>query len=138
MKAGSAKYGACEVCGNNCDTTYLQVETRDYAYRERGMDGQWEIRIGRTHHECYDLFGHRDCLVSRQRLPDGWTEASPGGLMCNPDPTTGGIIDTPILPGKWFVVFNRPDLPLLDGYDTRDDAHRAFLKCLKENISEHE
>ncbi len=40
----------------------------------------------------------RRTMESReQKLPEGWTEASPGGLATNPDPLTGGIIDRAIV-----------------------------------------
>lgn len=63
-------------------------------------------------------------------LPEGWTEASPGGLATNPDPIKGGIIDSEMVSGLWFVVFSRDDLPLLDGFASRDDAFRAYEQAI--------
>ena len=63
-------------------------------------------------------------------LPEGWTEAFPGGLACNPDPIKGGIIDKEILSGKWFVVFGRVNLPILDGFPSRDEAFRAHEQAI--------
>lgn len=59
-------------------------------------------------------------------LPLGWTEVSKGGMATNPDPVVGGIVDLEIVSGKWFVIFNRIDLDLLDGYYNRDQAFMAF------------
>lgn len=53
----------------------------------------------------------------------GWTEARPGGLLCNPN-RGGGIIDSEIVSGEWFVIFN--DGRTLSGYDSREDAIEAF------------
>lgn len=54
----------------------------------------------------------------------GWSESRPGGLLCNPAPE-GGIIDSAIVSGEWFVIFN-DDRPALEGYETREDAIEAF------------
>lgn len=69
-------------------------------------------------------------------LPEGWSESSPGGLAANPDPINGGIIDRAIVSGEWFIVFNRDDLPSLDGFSSRDDAFRAVAECLQRGIEE--
>lgn len=63
-------------------------------------------------------------------LPHGWTEATPGGMACNPDPLCGGIIDKPFISGDWFIVFNRAELPLADGFASREDAFDAFFATL--------
>lgn len=54
----------------------------------------------------------------------GWTEAQPGGMLCNPN-AGGGIIDAEIKSGAWFVIFN-DSRPNLEGYATREDAIEAF------------
>lgn len=54
----------------------------------------------------------------------GWTEAHPGGLLCNPK-LAGGIIDSEIKSGEWFVIFNDQRKPLA-GYESREDAVEAF------------
>lgn len=69
--------------------------------------------------------------VPRDVLPDGWSEASPGGLATNPDPITGGIIDRTIACGEWFVIFHNEDLSTLEGFATRDQAFAACLLTLK-------
>lgn len=63
-------------------------------------------------------------------LPQGWTEAYPGGLATNTDPIKGGIIDSEIVSGLWFVIFSRDNLPLLDGFTSRDEAFRAHEQAL--------
>ncbi|GMG94737.1 hypothetical protein ACUXAV_004994 [Cupriavidus metallidurans] len=73
----------------------------------------------------------RRTMESReQKLPEGWTEASPGGLATNPDPLTGGIIDRAIVDGTWFVVFHRDDLKLLEGLPSRESAFDAFREAI--------
>lgn len=63
-------------------------------------------------------------------LPEGWTEAYPGGMAANRDPVHGGIIDNEIVSGLWFAIFNREDLPVLDGFTSRDDAFRAHEQAI--------
>ncbi|MWL91755.1 MULTISPECIES: hypothetical protein [Cupriavidus] len=70
-------------------------------------------------------------MESRERkLPEGWTEASPGGLATNPDPLTGGIIDRAIVDGTWFVVFHHDDLKLLEGLPSRESAFEALREAI--------
>jgi putative DNA primase/helicase len=59
-------------------------------------------------------------------LPQGWSESRPGGMMTNPDPVNGGIIDSAFGSGEWFVIFNRNDLPTLEGFASRDEVFAAF------------
>jgi hypothetical protein len=66
--------------------------------------------------------------IAPHALPQGWSEAFPGGLACSADPITGGIIDSVILSGEWFVIFNRDDLPMLDGFTSRDEAIQACVE----------
>ncbi|MGX0940153.1 hypothetical protein ACUXQ2_006251 [Cupriavidus metallidurans] len=68
--------------------------------------------------------------TQERKLPEGWTEASPGGLATNPDLLTGGIIDRTIVDGTWFVVFHREDLKLLEGLPSRDIAFDAFREAM--------
>lgn len=63
-------------------------------------------------------------------LPEGWTEAYPGGMATNRDPVKGGIIDSEIVSGLWFVIFHRDDLPLLDGFNSRDEAFCAYEQAI--------
>lgn len=51
--------GLCEVCSNPVETTYHQIETREY------LPNRY------THYQCHDLFGHRDCLVNKQKIQVG-------------------------------------------------------------------
>ena len=55
MSGGSDKYGKCECCGKDVESTFLLVELAPY---QRG-DGS----IGLTHHDCHDKFGHKSCLA---------------------------------------------------------------------------
>ncbi|WP_431798024.1 hypothetical protein SGO26_30095 (plasmid) [Cupriavidus metallidurans] len=76
---------------------------------------------------------HRIMESREQKLPEGWTEARPGGLATNPDPLTGGIIDSAIVDGTWFVVFHRDDLKVLEGLPSRESAFAAFFKAVHGN-----
>lgn len=55
----------------------------------------------------------------------GWTESRENGLLCNPN-LAGGIIDSEIVSGEWFVIFN-DSRHTLGGYDSRDAAIEAFV-----------
>lgn len=63
-------------------------------------------------------------------LPEGWTEALPGGMATNRDPVKGGIIDNEIVSGLWVVIFHRDDLPTLYGFSSRDEAFRAHRHAI--------
>lgn len=65
-------------------------------------------------------------LAALNELRPGWTEARPGGMLCNPN-QNGGIIDVSYS-GKWFVVFNGPNGQLIEGFATRSDAIIAFAE----------
>jgi hypothetical protein len=65
-----------------------------------------------------------------RNLPEGWTEAFPGGMATNRDPVKGGIIDNSFMSGEWFVIFERDDLPVLDGFSSRDEAFRAHEQAI--------
>ena len=52
--ASSAKYGNCEVCKLSTSEVFHQME-------ERQTDHGWTIA------GCNDLFGHKECLESKQR-----------------------------------------------------------------------
>jgi len=56
--SGSERYGPCEVCNRNTEMVYHQVECRRYIH---GHEQGW------THDQCHNLFGHRDCLISRRK-----------------------------------------------------------------------
>ena len=63
-------------------------------------------------------------------LPPGWTEASPGGMATNPDRMIGGIIDSEVLPGQWFVIFNDRSVPPVHGLASRAHAFQALHETL--------
>lgn len=50
LRASSAKYGACEVCGAWAADVSIQVET-----------------LGGSHYGCTTLFGHEECLRGARR-----------------------------------------------------------------------
>lgn len=49
----SARYGVCEVCNEEVTEVWHQVEERYFA-------------AGWTRFDTQDLFGHKNCLLSRQ------------------------------------------------------------------------
>ena len=60
--ASSDKYGACEVCRTHASEVFHQMETRGYPDPDTGA-------MGYTGHGCrQNTFGHRDCLISLQRV----------------------------------------------------------------------
>jgi hypothetical protein len=70
-------------------------------------------------------------------LPEGWTEAWPGGMATNRDPDLGGIVDRTILhsmgkamPGGWFVVFHRDGLATVEELPSREEAFEAFAEAM--------
>lgn len=56
-----------------------------------------------------------------------WTESYSGGMVSNPDPVFGGIVDRAIASAEWFVIFNAPSLRALEGFSTREQAAEAFV-----------
>ena len=63
-------------------------------------------------------------------LPEGWKESTLGGMATNPDPVNGGIVDTTLASGKWFVVPNRDGTGTLEGFDSRAEALAALMGLL--------
>ncbi|MFG1187945.1 hypothetical protein [Xanthobacter aminoxidans] len=59
-----------------------------------------------------------------------WTESYSGGMLSNPDPLFGGIVDSAIVTGEWFIIFNAPSLKALDGFPTREKAAEAFAASI--------
>jgi hypothetical protein len=57
--SSSQRLGKCEVCDQHASEVFLQVESRGFEI-EPGFDRYTEAG-------CDSLFGHRDCLISRQR-----------------------------------------------------------------------
>jgi len=57
----SAKYGDCEICGRHASEVWFQTEERTYAPLPGETGPFW------THEGCVDLFGHKKCLLSKQR-----------------------------------------------------------------------
>lgn len=53
-EGSSTKYGPCEVCNKPVNAVWMQVEEKSYQY-------------GWTTHKCHTLFGHKECLESRQK-----------------------------------------------------------------------
>lgn len=63
-------------------------------------------------------------------LPAGWTEAFAGGMATNTDSMRGGIVDTEIVSGKWFAIFNDDSIPMIKGLNSRAEAFKAFGAAL--------
>jgi hypothetical protein len=54
----SAKYGNCEVCDKHAPEVWSQVQERSYVRPDGTLS--W------TQSECHNLFGHHECLLSKQ------------------------------------------------------------------------
>lgn len=67
------------------------------------------------------------------RLPPGWTEATPGGLATNKDPENGGIVDKNMAGLGWFVIFHRDGIDNVEGLSSRGEAFRIFAEKMAEN-----
>jgi len=57
----SAKYGNCEVCDQPCTEVFSQQQSRYYEFEGGGV-----YHSGWTRHKCHLLFGHKECLISKQ------------------------------------------------------------------------
>ncbi len=55
----------------------------------------------------------------------GWREGA-SGIVTNPR-ADGGIIDSEIVSGEWFIIFN-DGRESLSGFETRSDAVDAFVR----------
>lgn len=59
-----------------------------------------------------------------------WLESG-NGLMVNPDPVLGGIIDKTIKTGEWFVIFHSDLIPVIEGLESKEKALQAFENALE-------
>ena len=60
-KRSSEHYGDCTVCDKPVGNVYHQIEERRY---QRTSDG----KMSWTHKNCFDAFGHLECLADVRRL----------------------------------------------------------------------
>ena len=59
-----------------------------------------------------------------------WLESG-NGLMINPDPILGGIIDKTIKTGEWFVIFHSDLIPTIEGIETTQSTAITKRICKK-------
>lgn len=59
---GSDQYGNCEIYSKHCTEVFHQIEERMYKFEHNNI-----IYEGWTQNECKSLFGHKNCLESKQR-----------------------------------------------------------------------
>lgn len=52
----------------------------------------------------------------------GWSDPFNKGIMTNPDPIFGGIIDQNLVTKKWFVIPQNDNIQYCEGFEVRDDA----------------
>jgi hypothetical protein len=71
--AGSERYGACGVCKKRADTIYHQTEERYFEFYDEVKN---QHHRGWTQHNCFDIWGHKECCESRQREPKADYEAT--------------------------------------------------------------
>lgn len=60
----SDRYGNCEVCNTRCSDVFIQVEEVQYEIPEEKGNPP---KISWTRADCKTLFGHKECLESKQR-----------------------------------------------------------------------
>jgi len=63
-------------------------------------------------------------MAIENQVPLTWI-GCPGGMLMSPQ-LMGGIIDSRIVDGKWFVIFNDSREPLED-FATREAAIMAYI-----------
>jgi len=61
--------------------------------------------------------------------PTGFSE-SVSGMCVNNDPLLGGIIDSRIVDGKWFVIFNDDALEMVEGIGSREEAFQVYQHAI--------
>ena len=62
LGASSFQYGPCDVCDEHVSEVFIQIEERQY-WIPGLVEGNW------TRWQCFDHFGHKECLESKQREP---------------------------------------------------------------------
>lgn len=72
----SHSLGTCEICKQWCDSVWTQVEERKYNQSPTGLTYQegWTVK------GCHHLFGHKECLESKQKNQSS-TETTTGEIM---------------------------------------------------------
>lgn len=60
-KCSSERLGKCVVCGKEVADVHLQVEEKEYFSKTKQ-------RISFTQLNCSRLFGHKECLISKQKV----------------------------------------------------------------------
>lgn len=63
---------------------------------------------------------------------ENWNHLSADGMAINHDPIRGGIIDSNIPTGLWFVIFNNPVLTTMEGFANKIEAFKAMEIALAE------
>lgn len=63
---------------------------------------------------------------------DIWNHLSENGIATNRHPTRGGIVDTAIVSGLWFVIPNHPDLNAMEGFSSKANAIGALHLALRQ------
>lgn len=62
--------------------------------------------------------------------PQGWA-SNGNGIACNPDPVLGGIIDSNMTDGSWFVIFHDREIEDIEGLDSREEAFRRHREAIE-------
>lgn len=73
----SRRFGPCDVCGEHVSEVFLQTEEKRFYIDEGDLAmiddpetrAEWqETGWGWTQHECFDYFGHKECLMEMRRI----------------------------------------------------------------------
>lgn len=64
-----------------------------------------------------------------------WRHLGANEIAANPHETMGGIIDKVMKsnPEEWFIVFNHPELSLIEGLPSKAEAFKVFAETLESN-----
>lgn len=61
-----------------------------------------------------------------------WNHLNTNGIATNNDPHFGGIIDSAIVSGKWFVIPNSDLIPIAEDFNTKQEAMDYLEAKIKE------
>lgn len=73
-------------------------------------------------------------------MKNEWNHLAPNRIATNPHPEFGGIIDSCIADGLWFVIFNNDAIPNADGFKTKEEAfnyHKSEIARVARETSEY-
>lgn len=64
-----------------------------------------------------------------------WNHLAADEMATSNDPIFGGIIDKAFVSGEWFVIPNSDDIPVMEGFATKQEAFEALDKAINETYN---